>query len=141
LVLTAVKEELNKKEESSMKLKHLVFGIRTVHFILIVSIFTLLLGTQAGAVMPSSIKILSPEDHSELDANESYPLNYEVIPGTGSDHFHVWVDDNRSKGIHETKGTYNLPKLSPGEHKITIKLVDKDHVPTGPKKSIQVIAK
>jgi hypothetical protein len=115
--------------------------MKTIHFMFLASVLSLFLSTQAGAVTPASIKILSPADHSALDADESYPMAYEVIPGTGSDHFHVWVDDNRSKGIHETKGTYNLPKLSPGEHKITIKLVDKDHVPTGPEKSIQVIAK
>jgi hypothetical protein len=115
--------------------------MKTIQFMLLVSALSLFLSTRAGAVTPASIKILSPADHSELDADESYPLSYEVIPGTGSDHFHVWVDGNRSKGIHETKGTYNLPKLSPGEHTIMIKLVDKDHVLTGPEKSIQVIAK
>jgi hypothetical protein len=115
--------------------------MRTIHFMFLASILTLLLSTRADAITPASIKILTPVDHSELDADESYPLAYEVIPGTGSDHFHVWVDKDRSKGIHETKGTYNLPKLSPGEHTISIRLVDKDHVPTGPEKSIQVIAK
>jgi len=124
-----------------MKTIHLILGVITVHLILVVTVLSLLLSTNAGAVTPASIKILSPADHSELDADESYPLAYEVIPGTGSDHFHVWVDDKRSKGIHDTKGTYSLPKLRPGEHTITIKLVDKDHVPTGPEKSIQVTAK
>jgi hypothetical protein len=124
-----------------MKTIHLISGVITVHLVLVVSVLSLLLTTNAGAVTPASIEILSPADHSVLDADESYPLAYEVIPGTGSDHFHVWVDKDRSKGIHETKGTYTLPKLSPGKHTITIKLVDKDHVPTGPEKSIQVIAK
>lgn len=101
----------------------------------------LLLSTYAGAETPASIKIFSPADHAELDAGESYPLSYEVITGTGSDHFHIWVDKERSKGIHDSKGVYNLSKLSPGEHMITIKLVDKDHNPTGSEKSIKVIAK
>jgi len=43
--------------------------------------------------------------------------------------------------MHDTKGVYSLPKLSPGVHVITIKIVDKDHTPTGPEKSIQVTAK
>jgi len=115
--------------------------MKTIHVMLLVSALTLLLSTHAGAVTPASIRILSPADNSELDAGESYPLSYEVIPGTGSDHFHVWVDDKRGPGIHDTKGVYNLPKLSPGEHMITIKLVDKDHVPTGPEMSINVKAK
>ena len=76
----------------------------------------------------ASIKILSPADKAQVDAGEQY-------------HFHVWVDDDRGPGIHDSKGTYMLPKLSPGTHVITIKVVDKGHVPTGPQKSITVIAK
>jgi hypothetical protein len=108
---------------------------------LLVSALSFMLSTQAGAVTPASIKILSPADQSVLDAGESYPLSYEVTPGTGGDHFHVWVDDKRGPGIHDTKGTYSLPKMKPGEHVITIKIVDKDHVPTGPEKSISVTVK
>jgi hypothetical protein len=89
----------------------------------------------------ASIKILSPANHAQLDAGEEYPLKYEVIPGPGGDHFHVWVDDDRGPGVHDAKGTYMLPKLSPGTHTITIKVVDKGHVPTGPEQSITVTAK
>jgi hypothetical protein len=92
---------------------------------------------QGGA----SIKILTPENGAQLDPGESYPLLYEVALGPGDDHFHVWVDGDRSPGIHDLKGTYTLPKLSPGEHVITIKLVDKEHVPTGPEKTIKVQVK
>jgi hypothetical protein len=89
----------------------------------------------------ANIKIVSPADKSEVDAGEEYPLKYEVSLGEGDDHFHVWVDDTRGPGIHDTKGTYTLPKLTPGTHTITIKFVDKGHVPTGPQKSITVVAK
>lgn len=89
----------------------------------------------------ASITITSPSDNAQIDAGEEYPLVYQVIPGPGGDHFHVWVDDNRGPGVHQTKGTYMLPKMSPGAHVITIKVVDKGHVPTGPQKSIHVIAK
>jgi hypothetical protein len=92
---------------------------------------------QGGA----SIKILAPENGAQLDPGESYPLLYEIALGPGDDHFHVWVDGDRSPGIHDLKGTYTLPKLSPGEHVITIKLVDKGHVPTGPEKTIKVQVK
>ncbi len=89
----------------------------------------------------ASIKIIAPGDKAQIDANEEYALKYEVTPGTGGDHFHVWVDDSRGPGIHDTKGTYMLPKMAPGTHTITIKVVDKGHVPTGPEKSITVTAK
>jgi hypothetical protein len=88
----------------------------------------------------ASIKILSPADKARIDAGEEYALKYEVTPGPGGDHFHVWVDDTRGPGVHDAKGTYMLPKMTPGTHTITIKVVDKGHVPTGPQKSITVIA-
>jgi hypothetical protein len=115
--------------------------MKTIHVMFLALVVSLLLSPHASAGTPASIKILSPADNSELDAGESYPLSYEVIPGTEGDHFHVWVDDDKSKGIHDTKGVYTLPKLKPGKHIITIKVVDKDHNPTGPEKSITVRAK
>jgi hypothetical protein len=94
-----------------------------------------------GAAAPkgaANIQILKPADHADLDSDEAYPLDYQVALGPGDDHFHVWVDADRSPGIHDLKGTYMLPKMTPGQHVITLKLVDKGHVPTGPQKSITV---
>jgi hypothetical protein len=109
---------------------------------LVLSMLVLALAAVAAFAAPTaSIKILTPADGAQVDAGESYSLQYEVALGPGDDHFHVWVDGDRSPGIHDLKGTYALPKLSPGEHVITIKLVDKGHVPTGPEKSIKVHAK
>jgi hypothetical protein len=88
-----------------------------------------------------SLQIVTPADHAHLDAGESYPLEYVVTLGPGDDHFHVWVDGERSPGIHDLKGTYRLPKMTAGEHVITLKLVDKGHVPTGPQTSIHVTVK
>jgi hypothetical protein len=88
-----------------------------------------------------AIQIVTPADHAQLDAGESYPLEYRVALGPGDDHFHVWVDGERSPGIHDLQGTYRLPKMTAGEHVITLKLVDKGHVPTGPQTSIRVTVK
>jgi hypothetical protein len=101
------------------------------------------LGLRAGRAMaaePASITIVSPKDGAEIDAGESYPLEYAVVPGPGGDHFHVWVDGERGPGVHVMQGKYDLPKLTPGEHTITVKVVDKGHVPTGPEKTIKVRA-
>ena len=94
----------------------------------------------AHAADQASITILSPKDGAKLDAGESYPLEYTVVPGPGGDHFHVWVDGERGPGVHTLKGSYALPELTPGEHTITIKVVDKGHVPTGPEATIKVRA-
>jgi hypothetical protein len=93
-----------------------------------------------AAVEGASIKIISPADGAHLKAGMESPLAYEVKPGKGGDHFHVWVDDDKGPGIHETKGTYTLPKLTPGKHNISIRIVAKDHAVTGPRRSISVIA-
>lgn len=108
-----------------------------------VSLLLLAVAASAFAAAPSapkgaSIQILKPADHADLDSDEAYPLDYQVVLGSGDDHFHVWVDAERSPGIHDLKGTYVLPKMTPGQHVITLKLVDKGHVPTGPQKSITV---
>jgi hypothetical protein len=93
-----------------------------------------------AAVKGASIQITTPTDGAHLHAGVEYPLAYEVAAGAGGDHFHVWVDDKRGPGMHDPKGSYTLPKLTPGEHVIYIGIVDKGHVSTGPKKSIHVIA-
>jgi hypothetical protein len=109
-------------------------------FILLLAI--LALNAHGESYAPAaSIKIASPADKSQIDAGEEYPLKYEVTLGAGDDHFHVWVDDTRGPGIHDAKGTYTLPKMSAGTHVITIKFVDKGHIPTGPQKSITLFAK
>jgi hypothetical protein len=95
-------------------------------------------GLALRAEEKASVQILSPQDGARLDAGESYPLQYAVVPGPGGDHFHVWVDADRGPGVHDRQGTYQLPKMTPGEHTITLKVVDKGHVPTGPQTSIKV---
>ena len=109
-------------------------------FALALLAFAISFGHAAGAnaADPARIEILSPKDHEHLEADETYQLEYQVDPGPGGDHFHVWVDDERGPGIHDRKGKYTLPKMTPGEHIITVKVVDKGHVPTGPQQSIHV---
>src|SRR5207245_9520737 len=85
--------------------------------------------------------IVSPADSGRVERGEEYQLVYEVTPGPGGDHFHVWVDGQRGPGIHDSKGVYTLPKFSTvGEHDVTIKVVDKGHIPTGPQQSIKLNA-
>jgi len=108
--------------------------------ILVACAFGLTLSTNLLAA-PGSVTIVSPANNAQLEANKEYPLAYEVVPGDGGDHFHVWVDDKRGPGIHDNKGTYMLPKMSPGAHVITLKVVDKGHVPTGPSAEIKVTVK
>ncbi len=86
----------------------------------------------------ASIKIVSPVENALVSADEEYALSYEVRWGAEGNHFHVWVDGQRGPGIYTSKGSYVLPRLNPGEHVISLKLVDTDHRPTGVEKTIKV---
>ena len=108
--------------------------------ILVACAFGMMLSTNLFAA-PGSVTIVSPANNAQLNANEESPLVYDVVPGEGGDHFHVWVDDKRGPGVHDNKGTYMLPKMSPGVHVITLRVVDKGHVPTGPSAEIKVTVK
>jgi len=116
---------------------HLVRSLRP----LLLSLLLLTWTGAARAESKASITITAPEDGAVLDAGEVYQLQYAVVPGPGGDHFHVWVDGERGPGVHTMQGTYDLPKLAPGTHTITVKVVDKGHVPTGPEKTIHVQVK
>src|SRR3989442_13895481 len=77
------------------------------------------------------INIVSPADNERVERGEEYQLVYEVPPGLGGDHFHVWGDGQRGPGIHDSKGGNTLPKFSPvGEQDVTSTRVDKGHIPT-----------
>jgi hypothetical protein len=88
----------------------------------------------------ASITIVSPAENHRIEVGEEYQLVYEVTPGPGGDHFHVWVDGQRGPGVHDSKGVYTLPRLKFGVHDVTVKVVDKAHIPTGPQKSIKLNA-
>jgi len=110
------------------------------HCLALATLVTLTFPLAANAAA-GTVKILTPADNAMLDADEEYPLNYEIALGSGDDHFHVWINDKKSPAQRTTKGTYTLPKLSPGKHVIYVKLVDKAHTPTGPEQTIHVTAK
>ncbi|MFO0699215.1 MAG: DUF6130 family protein [Nitrospira sp.] len=86
------------------------------------------------------VKIFWPPADGQVRAGVENLLVYDATPGPNGSHLHVWVDDQRGPGVRNWDGTYDLPGLNPGEHVITIKVVDKEHRPTGVEKSIRIIA-
>ena len=85
-----------------------------------------------------SVEITAPADGAKLSASGENKIAYAVNLGAGDDHFHIWVDDQRGGPVRDLKGTATLPKMTAGKHTLTIKIVDKAHVPTGPEKSVSV---
>src|SRR5438132_9385587 len=123
--------------------------MKRLHILLLVTVVTLVpilvlvtafsveqsIATRSGS---ASIKIVSPAENALVSADEAYALSYEVSWGAEGNHFHVWVDGQRGPGIYSLKGSYVLPRLNPGEHVITLRLVDTGHRPTGVEKTIKV---
>jgi hypothetical protein len=123
--------------------------MKRLHILVLVTVVTLVpilvlvvafyvghsIAARSGA---ASIKIVSPAENALVSADEQYALSYEASWGAEGDHFHVWVDGQRGPGVYSLKGSYVLPRLNPGEHVITLKLVDTGHRPTGVEKTVKV---
>ena len=84
----------------------------------------------------SSVKILSPIDGTKV--KETFTMNYDVTPGPGGDHIHMYVDGKQVDVIKKIKGQYAFKKLSTGNRELCIKIVDKGHTPIGVEKCIHV---
>lgn len=86
-----------------------------------------------------SVTISSPAEGAKV-AESGVKLTYDVEPGPGGDHVHVYVDGDQVALLRKLKGSYTLEKLSAGEHTVCIKVVDKGHAPTGVEKCVKVTA-
>jgi len=86
----------------------------------------------------STIEISSPADGAKLDAMEQSKIVYNVSLGSGADHIHVYVDGKESALLRQMKGSYTMETLSPGNHEICIKIVNKNHTPIGLERCIKV---
>ncbi len=115
--------------------------MNVMRFAVPIAAWALLSIPTANGAETSIIKIVSPTDRAQINAEQEYPLTYEVALGPGGNHFHVWVDDKRGPGVRDLNGMYLLPGLDPGEHVITLRIVDRQHNPTGVEKSIRLTAK
>ncbi len=98
---------------------------------------SLLLGNTAMAE-EASVVIFSPADGATLDVMEQNKVDYEVVPGAGSDHVHFYVDGEETAILRQLKGSYTLGSLAPGQHQLCIKVVNKNHTPIGVEKCIGV---
>lgn len=86
----------------------------------------------------SKIEISSPQEGAKLDAMEQTKLIYNITPGSGGDHIHVYVDGKETALLRQLKGSHTLESLAPGNHEICIKIVNKNHTPIGVDRCIKV---
>jgi uncharacterized protein YfaP (DUF2135 family) len=86
----------------------------------------------------TKIEISAPVNGAKLDAMEQSKLDYSVTLGNGADHIHVYVDGKETALLRQTKGSYTMETLSPGNHELCIKIVNKNHTPIGVERCVKV---
>ena len=101
------------------------------------AVVAVLAGPGLSLCAGGSVSISAPADGAKV-ASSGVQVTYDVVPGDGSDHVHVYVDGDQVGLLHQLKGTYTLDKLSSGEHTVCVKVVDKGHTPTGAEKCVKV---
>jgi hypothetical protein len=91
-----------------------------------------------AAAEKSFAKILSPADGANLNANQTYKLEYEVEHAPKVDHVHMFVDGDEVGMAHKLKGSFKLGPLKPGDRKVCVSPVNKAHTPIGAQACINV---
>ena len=89
----------------------------------------------------ASVTILAPKDGAVISSKEDIIIEYEMTPGPLGDHVHFYVDGGNAGLMRKNKGSFNMTKLGPGERELTVKLVNKIHVPIGVEASVKITVK
>ena len=82
--------------------------------------------------------ILSPADGAKLEAKHTYKVEYEVKPAEKVDHVHLFVDGDEVGMAHKLKGSFKLGPMKPGDRKVCVSPVNKNHTPIGAQACIAV---
>jgi outer membrane usher protein FimD/PapC len=85
-----------------------------------------------------SVVIQSPANGQKLDIMEQNRLQYQVTPGPGGDHVHVYVNDKEVGILRQLQGSYTFESLPEGDNTICVKVVNKAHVPIGVQQCVKV---
>lgn len=103
----------------------------------LLAVAAITIGAPAFAADPS-VTITSPTDGAKLDVMAQAKLVYTVVPGPKGDHTHLYIDGKEVAIVRELKGTRTLETMTPGDHEICIKVVNKAHTPIGVQQCIKV---
>ncbi len=86
------------------------------------------------------VTIGAPAEGAKLPAGKPSKVDYEVQAGTKAHHVHLFVDGGEVGTAHKLKGSFELPALKAGEHKICVAPVNTNHTPIGEKACVSVTA-
>lgn len=95
----------------------------------------------AYAESRGEIQISSPMDNAEVDGQAKNEIMYDAQHTPGGNHLHFYVDDGQPTIVRQWKGSFTLPRLSPGKHNVCIKEAMVNHALTGLQKCITLNAK
>lgn len=88
-----------------------------------------------------AVMISAPSDGAVVTANQPVMVSYHAVTGPKGDHVHLYVDGERVAVLRQLAGDYELKMLTPGMHKISIQIVNKEHQHIGAGKEISVEAR
>ncbi len=92
----------------------------------------------AAVAAEAVVTIQSPVDGATLDMMEQNRVEYDVVPGPHGHHVHFYVDGEEAAILRQLTGSYTLGSLAEGKHELCIKVVNRNHTPTGVEKCINV---
>lgn len=93
-----------------------------------------------ASAQEAAVTIVEPADNAKLDAKARNKVVYEVVPGAKGDHTHLYLDGKELAVLRQLKGSHALEALTPGNHELCIKVVNKGHTPIGVEKCVKVKA-
>jgi hypothetical protein len=105
---------------------------------IIVFLFGSALWASSALAEESLVTLKSPAEGDALTAAKTYKVEYEVKAGTKAHHVHLFVDGEEVATGHKLVGSFPLGPLKPGERKICVAPVNKNHTPIGAKSCVTV---
>ena len=115
---------------------------RRVRLTRLFGVFTILvltlLGRAVGAQDAGSLKITSPAPDAVMTGGD-VTIAWELVINLEESHTHIKIDDGRPMVTH--KRSKSLKGLKPGQHTVTVWVVDADHQPTGLKEQVNFTVK
>ncbi|MDX1252638.1 MAG: hypothetical protein IDH49_10400 [Gammaproteobacteria bacterium] len=98
----------------------------------------LTIASASTAMADSGIKITSPADGDKVKASDPVHVIYEISPGPGGDHAHIYINDKEAGILRKLKSSYSLDPLPAGQHTICVKVVNRGHTPIGQESCVKV---
>lgn len=92
----------------------------------------------ANALADDNVKITSPADGGMVKSSEPVNIIYDITPGPGGNHAHIYVNDKEAGILRKLKSSFSLDPLPSGTHTVCLKVVNRGHSPIGQESCITI---